>query len=444
MTDATVRLWGRDVGAVSWLARRGIGVFQYMPEFVGSDIALAPVMMPLSPDPYEFPGLPHDAFKGLPGMLADSLPDKFGNAVIDAWVTAQGRRAGEFNPVERLCYIGTRGMGALEFLPAVDLPGNKKSNRLEIEALTQLADDVLNNRARLTGALKGDDDDRAALEDILRVGTSAGGARAKAILAWNERTGEFRSGQVKAGEGFTYWLLKFDGVSNNRDKELADPQGFGLIEYGFYLLAAAAGVDMSECRVHREGRRAHFMTRRFDRSASGQKLHMQSLAALRHYDFNAAGAYSYEQAVETIRILGLPADDVEQQFRRAVLNVLIRNQDDHVKNIAFLMNRRGEWRLSPAFDVVYAYNPDGSWTHQHQMSLNGKRDKFELSDLIQFGAFCGMKKKRAEDIIRDMHTHVENWMSYADQAGVPESTAAAIHRAMRRELVTRPTGRPGR
>lgn len=444
MTDATVRLWGRDVGAVSWLARRDIGVFQYMPEFVGSDIQLAPVMMPLSPDPYEFPGLPYDAFKGLPGMLADSLPDKFGNAVIDAWVTAQGRPAGEFNPVERLCYIGTRGMGALEFLPAVDLPATKKSDRLEIAALTQLADDVLNSRARLAGALKGDGDDRAALEDILRVGTSAGGARAKAILAWNERTGEFQSGQVEAGEGFTYWLLKFDGVSNNRDKELADPQGFGLIEYGFYLLAVAAGIDMSDCRVHREGGRAHFMTRRFDRRANGQKLHMQSLAALRHYDFNAAGAYSYEQAVETIRILDLPAADVEQQFRRAVLNVLIRNQDDHVKNVAFLMNRRGEWRLSPAFDVVYAYNPDGSWTHQHQMSLNGKRDNFQLSDLIQFGAFCGMKRKRAEDIIRDVHAHVENWMSYADKAGVPESTAAAIHRAMRRELVTRPAARPGR
>ncbi|WP_328358002.1 HipA domain-containing protein [Mycobacterium sp. NBC_00419] len=435
MTDATVRLWGSDIGAVSWLPDRGVGVFQYMPDFVSSGIQLAPIMMPLGPDPFEFPALPRDAFKGLPGMLADSLPDRFGNAVIDAWVAGQGRRAGEFNPVERLCYIGTRGMGALEFNPAVVLPGAKKSHRLEIEALTQLADDVLNNRGKLAGVLKGDDDDREALEDILRVGTSAGGARAKAILAWNEKTGEFRSGQVKAGEGFTYWLMKFDGVSNNRDKELADPQGFGLIEYGFSLLAVAAGIDMSDCRIHREGGRSHFMTRRFDRSAGGQKLHMQSLAALRHYDFNAAGAYSYEQAIETIRILGLPAYDVEQQFRRAVLNILIRNQDDHVKNIAFLMNRKGDWRLSPAFDVVYAYNPDGSWTHQHQMSLNGKRDRFELSDLLEFGVFCGLKRPKAEDIIRDMHVHVENWMSYADEAGVAESEAAKIYRAMRRQIV---------
>lgn len=433
MTDATVRLWGKDIGAVSWLADRGVGVFQFMPEFVDSGIQLAPVMMPLSPDPYEFPGLPRDAFKGLPGMLADSLPDKFGNALIDTWLAAQGRPASSFNPVERLCYIGTRGMGALEFHPTI-LKAARTSRHLEIDALTKLANDVLNNRERLTGVLKGDDD-RETLEEILRVGTSAGGARAKAILAWNSDTGEFRSGQVKAGEGFTYWLMKFDGISNNRDKELADPQGFGLIEYGFYLLALAAGIDMSECRIHHEGGRAHFMTQRFDRSASGQKLHMQSLAALRHYDFNAAGAYSYEQAVETIRLLGLPAHDIEQQFRRAVFNVLIRNQDDHVKNIAFLMNRKGEWRLSPAYDVSYAYNPDGSWTHQHQMSLNGKRDGFALSDLIEFGIFCGFKPKKAEAIVRDIHAHVDDWMSYAEQAGVAEGAAAAIHRAMRREII---------
>ena len=433
MTNATVRLWGREIGAVSWLDDRAIGVFQYMPDFVQSAFELAPIMMPRSPDPYEFPGLPRDAFKGLPGMLADSLPDKFGNALIDAWLVTQGRSAGSFNPVERLCYIGTRGMGALEFHPTIH-KASRKSRRLEIDALARLANDVLNNRANLSGVLNGEDD-HETLQEILRVGTSAGGARAKAILAWNEKTGEFRSGQIKAGEGFTYWLMKFDGISNNRDKELADPQGFGLIEYGFFLLARATGIDMSECRVHHEGGRSHFMTRRFDRTAGGQKLHMQSLAALRHYDFNAAGAYSYEQAVETIRLLGLPAYDIEQQFRRAVFNILIRNQDDHVKNIAFLMNRKGEWRLSPAFDVSYAYNPDGSWTHRHQMSLSGKRDHFELSDLIRFGVFCDIKPKKAEDIIREMHEQVDNWPTFAEQAGVAEKAALAIHNAMRREIV---------
>lgn len=433
MTDATVRMWGRDIGAVSWLADRSIAVFQYVPEFAESAIQLAPIMMPLSPNPYEFPSLPRDTFKGLPGMLADSLPDKFGNALIDAWLVAQGRSADSFNPVERLCYIGTRGMGALEFHPAI-LRSSQKSRHLEIDALIRLANQVLNNREALSGTLNGDDD-KETLEGILRVGTSAGGARAKAILAWNEQTGEFRSGQVKAGEGFTYWLMKFDGISNNSDKELADPQGFGLIEYGFYLMAVAAGIDMSESRIHREGGRSHFMTRRFDRGAGGRKLHMQSLAALRHFDFNMAGAYSYEQAIETIRLLGLPAYDIEQQFRRAVLNILIRNQDDHVKNIAFLMKPRGEWRLSPAFDVAYAYNPGGSWTSQHQMSLNGKRDHFEFSDLVEFGSFCGLKTKKAESIIRDTHSHVENWPDYAQRAGVPHGEAQKIHSVMRREIV---------
>ncbi|WP_394005063.1 type II toxin-antitoxin system HipA family toxin [Luteimonas sp. WGS1318] len=435
MTDATVRLWGRDIGAVSWLADRGVAAFQYMPEFIDSGIQLAPVEMPLREEPYEFPGLPREAFKGLPGMLADALPDKFGNALIDAWLVAQGRAAGRFNPVERLCYIGTRGMGALEFHPMLAGVAGR-SRPVDIDALTRLANDVLNHRGQLAGVLGGEDD-QEALEDILRVGTSAGGARAKAILAWNPQSGEFRSGQVKAGEGFSYWLLKFDGISGNRDKELADPQGFGLVEYGFHLLAVAAGIDMSECRIHREGGRAHFMTRRFDRSASGRKLHMQSLAAMRHFDFNAAGAYSYEQAVETIRRLGLPALDVEQQFRRAVLNVLIRNQDDHVKNIAFLMNRAGEWRLSPAFDVSYAYNPDGSWTHQHQMSLNGKRDHFELDDLVRFGVFCGFKPPRARAVIDEVHAQVGQWLRFAEQAGVDERMAAAIQRSLRLGLVGR-------
>ncbi|HLT44544.1 MAG TPA: type II toxin-antitoxin system HipA family toxin [Luteimonas sp.] len=433
MTDATVRLWGRDIGAVSWLDDRQVAVFQYMPEFLQSGIQLAPIMMPSGPEPREFPGLPREAFKGLPGLLADSLPDRFGNALIDAWLVAQGRAADSFNPVERLCYIGTRGMGALEFHPALSR-GAGVSRRVEVDALARLASEVLNQRQRFAGSLHGDDDHQA-LEDILRVGTSAGGARAKAVLAWNAQSGEFRSGQVEAGEGFGYWLLKFDGIANNRDRELADPQGFGLVEYGFHLLAVAAGIDMTECRVHREGGRSHFMTRRFDRDAGGRKLHMQSLAAMRHFDFNSAGAYSYEQAVETIRLLGLPALDIEQQFRRAVLNVLIRNQDDHVKNIAFLMNRSGEWRLSPAFDVAYAYNPQGSWTSRHQMSLAGKRDHFELSDLVDFGAYCGIKPAAARGVIAEIHAQVDNWTAFADQAGVPEAMAAAIDRGLRRDIL---------
>lgn len=433
MTDARVRLWGKNIGAVSWLSDRQIGVFQFEPDFLASGIQLAPLTMPLSAEPYAFPSLPRDAFKGLPGMLADSLPDKFGNALIDAWLTQQSRSAASFNPVERLCYIGTRGMGALEFHPAV-ADGQKGARPVEIDALVTLANQVLNNRQQLSGALTGNDD-HEALQDILRVGTSAGGARAKALLSWNRESGAFRSGQVKAGEGFTYWLMKFDGISNNKDKELADPQGFGRIEYSFYLLAKAAGIDMTESRLHLEGRRAHFMTHRFDRTASGQKLHMQSLAAMRHYDFNEAGAYSYEQAIETIRMLSLPQYDIEQQFRRSVFNILIRNQDDHVKNIAFLMNRRGEWRLSPAFDVCYAYNPSGPWTSMHQMSLNGKRDKFELADLLDFGEFCGLKRPSAEKQVRELHDVTETWPDLARQAGVDEESIRRMHATMRRELV---------
>lgn len=433
MTDATIRLWGRDIGAVTWLKERGFAVFQYMPDFIGSGIELAPMFMPLRVDPYQFPGLAREAFKGLPGMLADSLPDKFGNALIDAWLAARGRAAGSFDPVERLCYIGTRGMGALEFYPAV-LDAPNRSRRLQIEDLVDLANQVLNAREQIGGVLIGNDDDRETLEEILRVGTSAGGARAKAILAWNEQTGEFRSGQVKAGTGFTYWLVKFDGINNNKDKELADPQGFGRIEYAFHLMAQDAGIDMTECRLHEEGGRAHFMTRRFDRTAGGQKLHMQSLAALRHYDFNLAGAYSYEQAVETIRILRLPSHDMDQQFRRTVFNIMVRNQDDHVKNIAFLMNRKGEWRLSPAFDVSYAYNPSGPWTSQHQMSLGGKRDHFQLDDLVEFGRFCDIKPGTASRIIDEIQRVVLDWPAYAGRAGVPDAMANAIARAMRTDL----------
>lgn len=432
MTDATVRLWGRDVAAVSWLADRGVAAFQYMPEFVDSGVQLAPLTMPLSSAVRQFPELPRESFYGLPGLLADSLPDRFGNALIDAWLAAQGRDSASFNPVERLCYIGTRGMGALEFAPAI-LRGGVATQPVELEALRQLAADVLNDRRALIGELRGGDD-RVALRQILRVGTSAGGARAKAVLAWNERTGQFRSGQSEADEGYTQWILKFDGVANNRDKELADPHGFGRIEYACHLLAMAAGVDMTPSRLHLEGGRAHFMTRRFDRDMQGRKLHMQSLAAMRHYDFNAAGAYSYEQAVETVIRLGLPAHDREQMVRRAFLNVLLRNQDDHVKNIAFLMNRAGEWRLAPAFDVTYAYNPQGLWTGRHQMTLAGKRDDFTVSDLLQFAAVAGIRRAAASRLLRELHAAVRRWPEFAEQAGVNGETMRTIHGALRLDL----------
>ncbi|MGE3440767.1 MAG: type II toxin-antitoxin system HipA family toxin [Blastocatellales bacterium] len=430
MTDARVILWGREIGAVSWIADRDIGVFQYAPEFARSGIEVAPLMMPLREAPYEFPALPRDAFKGLPGLVADSLPDKFGNAVIDAWLAGQGRTPESFNPVERLCYIGARGMGALEFEPAI-LGSPTRSKKLEVAALVDLANRVLSDRHALAGNLEGSDDAKA-IEDIIRVGTSAGGARAKAILAWNETTGEFRSGQIPADDGFTYWLMKFDGVAGNKDRELADPQGFGLIEYAYYLMAKDAGLNMMECRLHREGGRAHFMTKRFDRLDAGEKLHMQSLAAMMHFDFNQPDAYSCEQALLTMRRLRLPMADIEQQFRRAVFNVIARNHDDHVKNIAYLMNKNGDWRLSPAFDIAYSYNPSGAWTSRHQMSLNGKRDGFTIDDLIALAESGAIKPAKARRIVEEVAAAVGKWSDFAATAGVDDKTRDRIGAAHRR------------
>ena len=431
-TTARVLLWGSDIGAVTWVPDRELGVFQYTPEFAGSHIDVAPLTMPLQEAPYEFPALTRETFHGLPGLVADSLPDKFGNRLIDAWLASQGRAPGSLNPVERLCYTGTRGMGALEFKPLL-VGAPSKAHKIDIDALVKLANRVLDDRISLKGKFTGPDD-RRAIEDILRVGTSAGGARAKAVLAWNEQTGEFRSGQAPAGKGFSHWLMKFDGVHGNRDKELADPQGFGRIEYAYHLMAREAGIVMTSCRLHEEGGRAHFMTKRFDRSDDGNKLHMQSLGAMMHFDFNQAGAYAYEQAIQTIRRLSLPADDIDQQIRRTFFNILARNQDDHVKNIAFLMNKQGLWRLSPAFDIVYSYNPSGAWTHQHQMSLNGKRDDFDIDDLIAFAAIGGLKKAKAMSLLREVTDAVRNWQKHAKAADVSKRDANRIEKAFRQSL----------
>lgn len=431
MTDASIVLWGRRIGAVSWDEARTLGIFQYDPAFVGAGIEVAPLKMPVREAPYEFPALPKETFKGLPGMLADALPDKFGNRLIDAWLAETGRSVDRFSPVDRLCYIGNRGIGALEFEPTVRKA--TRSKKLEVAQLVDLANRVLSERKNLAGRLGGEDD-AEALEDILSVGTSAGGARAKAVLAWNRDTGEFRSGQVKVDEGYEHWLLKFDGVSHNRDKELADPQGFGKIEYAYYLMATEAGIDMSECRLHHEGGRSHFMTRRFDRDERGRKRHMQSLGAMQHFDFNDPASYSYEQAILTIRDLGLGMDVVEQQYKRAVFNVVARNQDDHVKNISFLMDRSGTWQLSPAYDTAYSYNPSGSWTRDHQMSLAGKRNDFTHGDLMTFASNVGLKSNKANQAIEDIVDAVEKWQKFAEQAGVEQSDVTRIEKTFRMDL----------
>ena len=317
---AKVQLWGRTIGAVSLEEGRNVAAFEYDPEFAGSGIQLSPLVMPLSGQVHQFPELPRNTFHGLPGLLADSLPDKFGNALIDAWLATQGRSPESFSAVERLCYTGTRGMGALEFAPVLG-PKPRKASKLEVDALVRLAGEVLTHRGQLQGHLHAAGKAKA-LRDILTVGTSAGGARAKAVIAWNPQTHEVRSGQIAAGDGFEYWLLKFDGVDENRDKERDDPKGYGAVEFAYHRMAEAAGITMSECRLLEENGRRHFMTRRFDRLAGGQKLHLQSLCALAHFDFNQAGAYGYEQALLAIRRLQLPMAAVEEQFRRMVFNVV--------------------------------------------------------------------------------------------------------------------------
>lgn len=422
-----VRLWGSMIGAVSLDDRAEVANFEYTPEFVGSGIEVAPFAMPLARRVYSFASLPRASFHGLPGLLADSLPDKFGHALIDAWLATQGREPASFNAVERLCYIGKRGMGALEFAPATG-PTARQVTQIDVAELVELASEVLIRRNDFNTSFA-DVDSKHALRDILRVGISAGGARAKAVIAWNPKTHEVRSGQVCAGQGFEYWILKLDGVRNNRDKELADPQGYGAIEYAYSLMARAAGITMNECRLFEEGDRRHFMTKRFDRLDGGEKLHMQSLGAMGHFDFNADGAYGYEQALGIIRRLGLPMAAIEEQFRRMVFNILARNQDDHVKNIAFLMDKAGRWSLAPAFDVTYSYNPDGRWTATHQMTMNGKRENFTLDDFKACARAVAMKRGRAQTIIAEVQEAVSCWPDFANEADVPPAVRDQIGRA---------------
>jgi serine/threonine-protein kinase HipA len=429
---AEVRLWGRTIGAVSMDDGRDHATFQYTPEFAASGIEVSPLSMPLGSQVYEFPELSPRTFHGLPGLLADSLPDRFGNALIDAWLATQGRESGSFSAIERLCYTGTRGMGALEYAPVLG-PRPRQSTTLSVDALVKLASEVLTHQQSLAQHFSGDARSKA-LSEILKVGTSAGGARAKAVIAWSRRTNELRSGQMPAGPGFTYWLLKFDGVTGNKDKELEDPKGYGAIEYAYALMAKAAGITMSECRLLEEHGRRHFMTRRFDRLRDGTKLHMQSLGSLGHFDFNNAGAYAYEQAFLIIRQLALPVTAMEEQFRRMLFNVVARNQDDHVKNIAFLMNKAGEWSLAPAFDVTYSYNPSGSWTGTHQMTINGKRDDFARADLRAAGRSAGLKQGRADVLLKEVTAAVTRWPDFAGKAGVPRDVVDRIQKAHRLAL----------
>ena len=422
---AYIWLWEMLVGAVSWDPDKEHATFEFDRTFLEKGLDLSPLKMPIAEAlrgtaKFEFRTLPKRTFRGLPGMLADALPDKFGNKIIDTWLARQGRTSESFNPVERLCYTGKRAMGALEFSPIID-QSIERSVPVEVSELVQLAQRVTNERLKLKDRFNQGDSD--VILNIIRVGTSAGGTRPKAVIALNDETKKVRSGQIDAPEGFDYWVLKFDGVKEN---SLRDPAGYGRIEYAYYKMATFSGIIMTECRLFKENDRAHFMTKRFDRTKNKKKLHMQSLCALAHFDFNDPGAYSYEQAFQIMRELKLPYSDAEQQFRRMVFNVVARNQDDHTKNITFLMDKNGQWRLSPAYDVIYAYNPTGDWTSRHQMSINGKRDNFIRDDLLSVSK--EMNIKSSDRIISDIVEVVSNWPTFAKDAGVEVSQLKSIRK----------------
>ncbi|MFA7493763.1 MAG: type II toxin-antitoxin system HipA family toxin [Proteiniphilum sp.] len=425
-TIAKITLWGKEVGVVSWNAEKEYAVFEFIDSFIKEDIDIAPLWMPMEDllrgeRIFSFPALQGKTFKGLPGLIADSLPDDYGNTVIDEWFSSIGLSV-PINPIDRLCYIGRRGMGALEYEPTRGNASLNESSLIEIAALTKLADNVLNQRIEFQEDLR---KNRDTLIDILKVGTSAGGAKPKAIIAFNEATREVRSGQVQAPAGFSYWLLKFDGVEGGKIKD--NPIGIGRIEYAYHKMAVDCGINMTECRLWHEGDKAHFMTKRFDRMDTGEKLHTQTLCGIAHFDRDKR--YSYEQLFQVMRRLYLPYPDMEEMYRRMVFNVVARNHDDHTKNHSFMMTEDGKWSLAPAYDLCYAYSPSGKWTSQHQLSLNGKRDNITRNDLLAVGK--KMSINNCENIIDQVVDVLADWEVYAKEADVKKEYAEQIKDALR-------------
>jgi len=414
---AKVSMFGLPVGTFRWDERYGVVRFEYDSSFVGKGMEPAPLMMPVREGRvYSFANLDRETFVGLPGMLADSLPDTYGRALFDRWLALMSRTSS--NPVETLCFMGKRCMGALEFEPAMDVAYDTRA-KFEIDTLVDVAKEALETKESFGVNLN--DDKKAAIAEILRLGTSAGGQRAKAIIAYNKETGEVRSGQVEAPAGFDYYLIKLDGVSAKAGFKATE--NYGRLEYSFYKLAQACGITMSECSLIEENGRAHFITKRFDRK-DGKKVHMQTLCGIAHFDYRLRRAYSYEQAFNVMRALRLPYSAAQQMFRRLVFNVVIRNQDDHTKNISFLMEEDGKWKLSPAYDMGYAYNPKGGWTATHQMSVNGKFDDITRQDLLSFAALNNIKDASA--IIDEICEAASRWPAMAEDCGVPKMMIEAI------------------
>ena len=431
INTATIKLWGNAIGVISWNDYTQIGNFEFDEKFIAQDLNVAPLKMPLSQaktNVFRFPTLARtNTFKGLPGLLADVLPDKYGNTLINAWLARHNRATNSLNPVEILCFIGSRGMGALEFEPANPI-SQKVATNIEINQLVAIAGDILGGRQNFKTTIQKNSE--KALVDILKIGTSAGGARAKAVIAFNPETKEVKSGQTNAPKGFTHWLIKFDGIE---DEQFGISKGFGRVEMAYYLMAKDCGIDMMECRLLEENDRAHFMTRRFDRDPINGKVHIQSFCAMQHYDFNDVGIYSYEQLFETMRALRLPFNEAEQMFKRMVFNVLAKNCDDHTKNFAFMMSKQGKWSITPAYDICYAYRPQSQWVSQQSLSINGKRVGFNREDLMTVAQ--GISLKKGKQIINEIKETVLNFNSYAQKTGIDMKLSNGILKTIKNDII---------
>jgi len=431
ITTATIKLWDYTVGVISWNQIKQIGNFEFDEKFTAKNLNIAPLKMPVSQaknNIFNFTDLAKNTtFKGLPGLLADVLPDKYGNTLINVWLARHSRVANSLNPVEVLCFIGTRGMGALEFEPANPI-SQKVANSIEINQLVDIAKNILNGRQDFKTQMQKNDE--KALVDILKIGTSAGGARAKAVIAFNPETKEVKSGQTNAPKGFTHWLIKFDGI---QDDQFGVSKGYGRVEMAYYLMAKDCGIEMMESRLLEENDRAHFMTRRFDREPVEGKIHIQSFCAIQHYDFNDVGLYSYEQLFETMRALRLPFNEAEQVFKRMVFNVLAKNCDDHTKNFAFMMNKQGKWSITPAYDICYAYRPQSPWVSQQSLSINGKRIGINREDLMTVAQNISLKK--GKQIINQIKEVILNFKFYAKQTGIDAQLSNTILKTIKDDMI---------
>ena len=418
LKTAFIKIWGQTIGAVAWDESKKLASFEYEPKFKLNNIDLAPIKIPIKSKQniFSFPELrasknsEYDTFKGLPGLLADVLPDKYGNQLMNIWLAQQGRLENSMNPIEQLCFIGTRGMGALEFEPT-QLKSTKNSFQVEINSLVDIARRMLDKREKFETNLK--ESEKQAMMEILKIGTSAGGARPKAIIAYNKKTGQVRSGQTNAPKGFEHWLIKLDGVS---DAQFGASKGYARVEMAYYNMAKDCRIKMMESELLEENGRAHFMTKRFDREKDSIKHHVQTFCAMQHFDFNEVRSYSYEQLFQTMRKLHLPYPDAEQMYRRLVFNVIARNCDDHTKNFAFRLRKGANWELAPAYDICHAFSPNSIWVSQHALSVNGKRIGIAKEDLIVFAKSMNIKKP--EVTVSEINERVQHWNDYADEVNV--------------------------